>query len=50
MMRFWLLAIPTFAYLGIALVSAYKRDWSSATVFIGYTLGNCGFLMNFWLT
>ena len=48
MTRFWLLAIPTFAYLGIAIVSLCKRDWFGMIVFAGYATANSGFLINFW--
>lgn len=45
---FWLLCIPTLAYLGIAIIRSWRGDWPTALVFAGYFAANCGFLLAWW--
>ena len=39
-----LIGIPTLCYLGQAIYSATRGDWSTATVFTGYAFANLGLL------
>jgi hypothetical protein len=43
---FWLLLVPTGAYLLAAGVYASKGNWPLCIVYAGYTVGNIGLL---WL-
>jgi len=46
-MSFLLALIPTLCYGGIVISEAIKGNYPIALVFLGYTIGNLGFLWMF---
>ena len=41
---FYLLLIPTIAYLLAAMGYAFQQNWPLAVVYAGYSFANCGLL------